>query len=196
FPFLVPGAGAIIAGPTGGGRSSLVQACAYDAASLGVRVAYLGSEVTQEEFSARAAILAGKRADNVDDDLRERLARVRYLDLTSTTVEAWRSPDRWVRDVVDRFDVVILDPLSSVAAALDLDFDTSNADFVAFYARLVQPLVTAGVAVPLLDNIGHDAEARNRPKGASAKRDCVDLEFAAKLQADPAGLLVTATKVR
>ncbi len=126
FPFLVAGAGAIIVGPTGGGRSSLVQACAYDAARLGVRVAYLGSEVTQEEFSARAASLAGKRGDRVDDDLRERLSRVRYLDLTSTIVEAWRSPDRWVRDVVARFDVVVINPLSSVAAALDLDFDTSK----------------------------------------------------------------------
>src|SRR4051794_14714536 len=35
FPFLHDGAGALIVGPTGKGRSSLVQACAYDAALQG-----------------------------------------------------------------------------------------------------------------------------------------------------------------
>ena len=35
FPFLHPATAAVVSGPTGGGRSSLIQACAYDAASGG-----------------------------------------------------------------------------------------------------------------------------------------------------------------
>ena len=61
FPFLHAGAGAVISGPTGGGRSSLLQAGAYDAACAGLRIAYLGSEVTPPEFNARAADLAERR---------------------------------------------------------------------------------------------------------------------------------------
>ena len=61
FPFLHAGAAAIITGPSGGGRSSLMQACAYDAARGDVRVAYLGSEITEAEFNARSAILPSPR---------------------------------------------------------------------------------------------------------------------------------------
>ena len=63
------------------------------------------------------------------------------------------------------FDVVGIDPLSAVASTLDLDFDKSNAEFVRFYDRLVQPLATAGVAVVMLDNIGHAIEARGASEG-------------------------------
>src|SRR4051794_33823222 len=54
FPFSYPGACAVIVGPTGGGRSSLVQAALYDAARAGQDCAYLGSEVGPGEFNARA----------------------------------------------------------------------------------------------------------------------------------------------
>ena len=70
-----------------------------------------------------------------------------------------------------------IDPLSTVASVLDLDFDKSNAEFVRFYDRLVQPLAAAGVAVVMLENIGHAIEARGRAKGASAKADRPDLTF-------------------
>jgi hypothetical protein len=186
----------VIVGPTGGGRSSLVQACAYDAARVGLRVAYLGSEVTEPEFNARAADLAARRGDVVDDALCVQLAHVRYLNLASVVAHAWRHPDQWVEEVAERFDVVEVDPLSTVASVLDLDFDRSNAEFVRFYDRLVQPLAAAGVAIVLLDNIGHALEARTRAKGASAKQDRADLTFACKLKAKPLGLIMTAKKVR
>jgi hypothetical protein len=67
LPFLHRGAGAVIVGPTGGGRSSLVQAGLYDAARASLRAAYLGSEITEQEFNARAASLAQTRGDRVDD---------------------------------------------------------------------------------------------------------------------------------
>jgi len=196
FPFLHAGAGVLISGPTGGGRSSLVQACAYDAARAGLQVAYLGSEVTEGEFHARAADLASRRGDQVDDQLREQLARVRYLNLASVIARAWQDPEEWAAEIAGRFDVVLIDPLSAVASMLDLDFDKSNAEFVRFYDRLVQPAVAVGVAVVMLENIGHALEARSRAKGASAKQDRADLTFSCKLTAQPVGLIVTAHKIR
>lgn len=196
FPFLYVGMAAVIVGPTGQGRSSLVQAGAYDAARRGLRVAYLGSEVTEHEFNARAADLAMRRGDTITEALRGDLARVRYFDLAATLTAAWRHPDEWTREAAAHFDVLAIDPLAAAASALDLDFDTSNADFSRFYDSLVQPLAAADTAVLMLDNIGHAPEARKRAKGASAKADRPDLTFHCAVHARPHGLAVQAGKVR
>jgi hypothetical protein len=196
FPFLHAGTGAVIVGPTGGGRSSLVQAGLYDAAIAGQRCAYLGCEVTEAEFNARAAILAQRRGDDVDDELRERLALVRYLDLSSVIVQAWGDPAAWLEGIVASYDLLAIDPLSAVASALDLDFDKSNAEFIRAYDRLLQPLTAAGVAVVLVDNVGHAVEAKARAKGVSAKQDRADITFSCALSANPVGLILKAHKVR
>ena len=196
FPFLYVGMAAVIVGPTGAGRSSLVQAGAYDAARHGLRVAYLGSEVTMHEFNARAAVLAQRRGDTIDQALLDDLARVRYFDLAATLTAAWRHPDEWTREAAAHFDVLAIDPLAAAASALDLDFDTSNAEFSRFYDRLVQPVVADGTTVLMLDNIGHAAEARKRAKGVSAKADRPDLTFHCHVNQSPAGLAVVAEKVR
>jgi hypothetical protein len=188
--------GGVIVGPTGGGRSSLLEACTYDAGRAGLHVAVLSGEVTAAEFNARAADLAARRGDPITDELREQLSRVRFLDLATVIQRAWGDPDRWVADVVERFQIVGIDPLSTVASALDLDFDKSNTEFVAFYDRLVQPLVNRGVWTVMLDNIGHAIEAKTRAKGPSAKGDKADLTFSCALQPTPVGLVVTARKVR
>jgi len=88
FPFLHAGTGAVIVGPTGRGRSSLVQAGLYDAARLGLHCVYLGAEVDREEFDARASRLAEVRGDDIGEELSEELARVRYLELSSVLVRA------------------------------------------------------------------------------------------------------------
>ncbi len=194
FPFLHRGAGAVIVGPTGGGRSSLVQACLYDAARAGLRCAYLGHEVTQDEFDARAAHLARVRGDEVDDALREQLARVRYFDLTSVIGRAWGEPEGWVTGVVAAYDLVVIDPLSAVESATGLNFEQRNTEFIRCYDRLVQPLTARGVAVILVDNVGHAIEAKTRAKGASAKSDRADLTFSCALV--PGGLSIRVTKVR
>jgi hypothetical protein len=196
FPFLIRGSAAVIVGPTGGGRSSLVQAAAYDAAAWGVRVAYLGHEVTEEEFNTRAADLAQRRGDPVTDELRASLGAVRYFDLATVVPRAWDDPAGWVTGMRDRFDVVIVDPLAAVASMLDLDFDKSNQEFSRFYDLFVQPLVKAGVSVVMLDNVGHAIEAKSRAKGASAKQDRPDLTFHCKTRAQPAGLLIITGKTR
>jgi hypothetical protein len=195
FPFLHAGKGAVISGPTGRGRSSLVQACLYDAATLGLRCAYLGAEVTAEEFDARAAHLADVRGDEVEEALRRELSRVRYLNLASVVTRAWNDPDAWLAGA-QVYGVIAIDPLSSVASALDLDFDKSNAQFVAFYDRIVQPITAAGVAVVLIDNVGHSEEARSRAKGVSAKSDRADLTFSCKAISEPPALLMRCQKVR
>ena len=51
FPFLHAGAGVLMSGPTGGGRSSLVQACGYDAARRGVPVAYLSAKQDRADLT-------------------------------------------------------------------------------------------------------------------------------------------------
>jgi archaellum biogenesis ATPase FlaH len=204
FPFVYAGSCAVIVGPTGGGRSSLAQAGLYDAALAGERCAYLGCEVTSEEFNARAAILTQRRGDTIDEKARERLALVRYLDLASVVVKAWNASDSrfgdgvagWVREIVARYRLIVIDPLSAVASALDFDFDKSNHEFVRFYDRIVQPLTAGGVSVILIDNIGHDPDAKSRAKGASAKQDRADLTFSCSLSTTPPGLTIRAGKVR
>jgi hypothetical protein len=196
FPFLHAKMGALISGPRGHGRSSLIQAGMYDAAGYGTRCAYLGSEVALDEFDARAKHLAVVRCDEVDDQLRETLARVRYLNLPSVICRAWDDPESWRTGLSGAYDLVAIDPLSSVASALDLDFDKSNADFVRFYDRLVQPVIDDGVTVVLIENIGHDREARHRAKGVSAKEDRADLAFSCKANTDPDALVIRCTKVR
>src|SRR5690606_26747914 len=85
-------------------------------------------------------------------------------------------------------------PLSAVAAALGLNFDKDNADYVGWYDRIIEPLRAAGPAIVALDNIGHADDAKGRAKGVSAKGDKADLTFSVKTTDD--GLLITARKVR
>lgn len=197
FPIAMAEACTLIVGPTGGGRSSLIEAMIYDAAQAGLRCAYLGHEVTRDEFDARAASIAERRDDTLDDELLARLAgNARYLDLSTVMIKAWEDPEAWIEGVVASYEVVAIDPLSAVASALDFDFDKSNAEFVRFYDKLVQPLISAGVAVVLVDNIGHDEAAKKRAKGVSAKNDKPDLTFSCRPQAHPTALAVRAEKVR
>lgn len=194
FPFIHAGAGVVMPGPTGSGRSFLMEVGCYDASRHGVRCAYLGSEVTEAEFHARASVIANARGDEIDDELLEQLANTRYLNLASVIAAAWADPNAWVEGITSRYDVVILDPLSAVASALDLDFERSNNEFIRFYDTLVQPLTARDVAVLLPDNIGHAIEAKSRAKGVSAKSDRADLTFPCSKA--PHGLLIKAGKVR
>lgn len=130
FPFLHPGCGVVIVGPIGGGRSSLIQAGLYDAAKAGLRSAYLGHEVTKEEFDARAAKLAETRGDEVDDELRAALAQVRYLELTNVVGYAWEDPEAWVAGIQSSYQIVAFDPLSAVESAIELNFEQRNNEFI------------------------------------------------------------------
>jgi hypothetical protein len=194
--FAYPGSSGVIVGETGGGRSALVEASLYDAAKVGQRCAYLGGEITHEEFDARGAWIAERRGETIDNELRALLEAVRYLDLASTIVRAWSQPQEWVEGIAARYDVVVIDPLSAVASAIDLDFDKSNAEYVRAFDTLVQPLTTRGLAVLIVDNIGHDLAAKRRAKGASAKGDRADVTLSCSASTNPAGLAIRAHKVR
>jgi hypothetical protein len=196
IPFAYHPASVLITGPTGSGRSALIEALLYDAVrSGGLRAAYLSGEVTQGEANARAGDLADRRGDPLDDALRGELANLRYLDLASTIERAWQDPQTWADEMQRLYAIVAIDPLSSVASTLGLDFDKSNSDYVDYFDRLVKPLTDRGVLVPQVDNIGHAIEAKARTKGASAKQDKADVVLACSLRAGPA-LAIKATKVR
>jgi len=196
LPFSYPGASILIVGPTGGGRSALAEACLYDAARAGIRGAYFGHEITAAEFDARAADIAARRGDTVDDALRAELERARYLDLAGVMTAAWAEPDAWAKGVIACFDVVVIDPLSAVASTLDLDFDNSNSEYIRWHDKIVQPVTRGGVTVVQIDNIGHALEAKNRAKGVSAKADRSDLTFSCSASANPVGLVIRAGKIR
>jgi hypothetical protein len=193
FPFIPAiGCSVQVSGETGGGRSTLAEAGLYDAARAGLECLYIANEVSYEEFCARAATMAQARGDALDDGLLGDLARIRYADVGTVLTNAWAHPDVWADA---GFDVVVIDPLSSAEATLELDFE-SNRDYVRFYERLVQPLVDRGVVVILLDNIGHAEEAKHRAKGASAKADKADLTFTCIRKTSPEALVIKAKKVR
>jgi hypothetical protein len=194
FPYMHRAMAAVISGPTGGGRSSLVQASTYDAVLAGLRVAYLGGEVTEGEFNDRAALLAKLRGDEITAELRAELARARWLDLGDVIEAAWRNPARWVGEAAAGFDVLIVDPLGDVLEALDLEDKAS--DYRKFYRRLIEPLRSAGAAVVMLDNIGHAEDAQHRPSGTAAKMHKADLLFSCAAVEEPSALRITATKVR
>jgi hypothetical protein len=193
LPITYPGACTVLVGPTGGGRSMLLQACLYDSSLAGLRGAYLGCEIVEDEFHARAAEIAECRGDRIGDELLALLAEVRYHDLASTIVHASAHPDEWAAEIAARYDWIGIDPLSAVAAALDRDFE-NNAEYVAFHARLIEPLTRQGVPVVLVDNVGHGDTARTRAKGASAKQDKADVLLTCT--AISGGLAIQARKVR
>jgi hypothetical protein len=191
LPFIPQiGCSALITGETGGGRSSLVHAGLYDAARADQRCLYIGDEVTADEFNARTAVLMGIRGHKLTDDV-----PLWYGDVNTVLPAAWAAPKAWIDGIAGQYDVIALDPLSSVAAALDHDYE-SNSDYVAFYSKLVQPLVERGIVVILIDNIGHSEDARHRAKGASAKQDKADLRFTCIPKASPEALILKAKKVR
>ncbi len=197
FPFLHAGMAANIAGPTGGGRSYLIEACLYDAALAGGHCLYLGDEVTEDEFNARAAEITKRRSEQVDDELRAALSNCRYLDLPTTLAQAWKQPKQWAAAVsAHGYEVVVLDPLSSAAQALGLNFNNDGPEYLEFYGKLIQPLRAAGIATVSLDNMGYDERAQKRAKGVSEKGHKADLTFWCKALEEPTGLLLTADKVR
>lgn len=196
-PFLYPGAAALVTGPTGAGRSFMMQACLFDAAQAGLRCAYLGSEVTVEEFNARATELARVREQEITEDLRAACGLVRYLEIFDVVPRAWAHPQEWAAGMRHHYDVMAIDPLSAIGSALELNFDGSNAEFASFFDRLVRPLTgSGGLAVTMLENVGHALDARERAKGASAKQDRADLVLSCKLLSSPPALSVRLTKVR
>lgn len=197
IPFAYHPASILITGPTGSGRSALIEALLYDAVRTGgLRAAYLSGEVTEGEANARAGDLADRRGDPVDDALRGELVNLRYLDLAPTIERAWQDPLTWADEMQRLYPIVAIDPLSTVASTLGLDFDKSNSDYVDYFDRLIKPLTDRGMLVLQVDNIGHALEAKARAKGASAKQDKADVVLACKLRAAPTGLIVTARKVR
>jgi hypothetical protein len=192
---LPPGQVILLTGPTGGGRSMLAEAMHYDSARAGVPSAYFGAEITRDEYDARSAEIASRRGDKLTPELRGELQRARYMDLPEAITRAWADPTAWLATIAERYRWITLDPLSHVASALGLDFD-SNTEYAKFHDGLVGSLARAGVTVLMCDNIGHSDDAKGRAKGASAKGDRADVTLSCSRAANPPGLAIKATKVR
>ena len=98
FPFLHAGAGAVISGPTGGGRSSLLQAAHTTRHAPG-----FGSPISAARSPRPSSTPAPPTSPNVaatssDDERLAALARVRYLNLASTIARAYENPSDWVEE--------------------------------------------------------------------------------------------------
>jgi hypothetical protein len=196
FPFVVPGVTVIISGPTGKGRSSLAEVMLYDAAKAGPARRLSREEVTEDEFNARGATIADARGDEIADELVAQLSNVRYLSLADNIATAWTMPEEWTREMAARYPPVAIDPLSSVASTLGLDFD-NNTQYLQFHDRIVEPLKLRGTSVVLLDNIGHSESARERPSGGAAKIWRQDLQYSCKATSVPVpGLVIECKNVR
>jgi ABC-type iron transport system FetAB ATPase subunit len=193
IPFLHAGMAALIAGPTGGGRSMVFEACIYDAARAGLRVAYLGSEITKDEFHARAAVIADKRGHTYAIAKPE-VATACYLDLAVGLKMAWKDPERWLNDMSAEYDLIVIDPLGDALSVAGIG--SENREYVDFYKTLIEPLRSRGPAIVMLDNVGHAEDAQNRAIGQSAKLHKADLIFHCAAEKDPLALTITLDKVR
>ena len=171
FPFLIASTAAIIVGPTGGGRSSLLQAAMYDAAAGGSPLRLPRTARSPSPSSTPARPTSPRPPRRRDRRGAANAARRSCATWTwpSVIAHAWEHAPEWVDGVVGRYDVVGIDPLSAVASALDLDFDQRNAEFV----TLLRPARRSPSPSPgrrrraSTDNLGHAIEAKSRAKGVS-----------------------------
>ena len=198
YPYLIAGACALISGPTGRGRSSLVQVGVYDGAKAGIRSLYLGGEISKEEWDARAYFIAGARGDVITTELRAQLERFGHYERIGNVIEpAKQHTAEWIDAVAQRYDVLIIDPLTEVADMLGLNFQTSAEDYTGFYVPLIQPLVDRGLGVVLIDNVAHDVEKKDRASGTAAKINKADLLFTCRsYEGWRTGLYIENTKRR
>lgn len=195
IPFAYEGGCAVlVVGPTGCGRSTLIQTVLSDAAVAGRSCAYMSGEISAAEANARAADFAARRGLD-PARLRDQLADLHYFDLSAVVAVAWREQDRWAVDIPKRFNVIGIDPYSTAGDAAGLDLVSRDQDAVAFHERLVKPIVAHGGTVLIPDNIGHSPEARRRVKGASGKQDKADVVLVCTPRKGEL-LEIRATKVR
>ena len=195
FPFLTPGVSALIAGEKGQGRSTMCIAGSVDAVDAGLRVAYLGDEVGKEQFDRRVTEVVGLREYELTDELKTTYhERFRYLSIGEYLPVAFtkKGTERWITEVSENYDIVIFDPLSSVGAALRLNFQSDNPEYEKFFVNLVQPLCNHGVTVVLLDNVPYSD--RTRSVGASAKENKARLTFYCEASKTKSGLIIVAEK--
>lgn len=199
FPFLYAGANAHMSGPTGAGKSAVIQACSHDAAAAGIRVLYVSFEIDGDEANARATEIAIARGDHdrpgVIQALRTNLV---FADGWTLIPAVYGEPAAWPLALRERgFQIVIIDPASAATSCVGLD-DNDNADWMRWRGRVISPLRDAGVASVVADNIGHDQKASKRSKGASQKGNAADVELYSKRGGEPAdpALVLVVRKAR
>lgn len=156
----------------GQGKSITITVVALAAAARGVRVYYFdrenGAAVTLER--AEAILEANDWPDVLAN---ETFVGRHYPQLSRD----WDPEDYGEAIVSAGFEVVIYDSLREAISQIGGDPNT-DADISRFVDLAVTPLVRRGVAVPILDNTGH--EAKERPKGSGSKLDAIPQAYKLK----------------
>jgi hypothetical protein len=161
---------AIIFGERGKGKTTVALTVGMSAAAAGEKVLYLdrenGGPLTRERTDA---MLDANPCwgDPLDDG---RFVGRHYPTLSPE----WRGEDFGEAIAGSGFKVVIYDSTREMLAQLGLDPD-SERDLSRFHSQLVTPLRRHGIAVALLDNVGH--ADKQRPKGSATKLDAAEQAY-------------------
>ena len=163
---------------------------ALDIIEAGGTVVILDRENGADEYARRLEAVLDAR--QVTDELREHIrVQLRYYAWPAMSL-AWRD-DPGYPDEFAGADLVIFDSSRSHTAPLGLTEDASD-DWSAFTTALVDPLMRAGIATIVLDNMGH--EAKSRPRGTSAKEDLCDIAYTMKVVAPFSSTLAGGLELR
>jgi hypothetical protein len=155
------GVAAVFFGERGGGKTTAAIVTTMSAAARGERVLYVdrenGAALTKDRVEG---ILAAH--EDWGDLLDGRFVGRHYPELRPN----WNGEA--FAEALGGFTVVIFDSVREMLAQLRLDPDRET-DISVFMNLAVTPLLRRGVAVVLLDNVGH--QEKHRPKGSATKLD-------------------------
>ena len=164
------GVAAILFGERGQGKSSVGLAIGMGAAAEGERVLYLDRENGASLTRERVEAILDANPEWGDPLADERFVGRHYPALDQN----WRPDDFGEAVAGEGFTVVLYDSTREMLTQLGLD-PNSDADLSRLHDLLVTPLRRRGVAVALMDNVGH--AATHRPKGSGAKLDAAEQAF-------------------
>ena len=167
---LYRGVSALIFAERGQGKSTVAVVVGVGAAAAGERVLYLDRE--------NGAALTRERTQGILDanpEWGDPLADGRFVGRHFPEFRSsWRSEDYGEAIAGAGFTVVLYDSTREMLDQLGLD-PNSDSDLSAFHALAVTPLRRRGVAVALLDNVGH--QETHRPKGSGTKLDAAEVAY-------------------
>lgn len=166
-PLFFPGEVHLVYCRPGKGKTWLGMFSALSLAFEGERALYIDFENTMPLATHRLKLLGATFSDS------ENVAYMKTYD--SICGAAGADIAEWVRTNEVKF--VVIDSVARALAAAGLD-ENSNSEVNVFFAGL-EMLREAGVAVLLLDHVGHKADAIElpSPRGASAKVDQVAVAY-------------------
>ena len=167
---LRPGIRATWFAPRGAGKSLAALMLAVQVIEAGGSALYIDAENGERRMAERLDAILADRPPLLRDVVAARLdyrprPRLRRLDAAAR--------GEWA-EAAAGYALAIFDPTARMLSQLDYD-ENAPGDFTAFVEAVIDPLAERGVAVLLLDNVGHDAQGR--PRGTSSKLDLTELAY-------------------